>query len=158
MDDDHVCAICCEPVLASHTHELRCGHVFHSGCLITWFSQGRPSCPTCRDDQAQYHERIPRLAVRARGQYLRKKYARRVHAPVEVKRRIESLRRSEEVVKQHRAALRQFRVEHRDILQRHERLLTKTYTSRWKATDALHLLGLYQDEHELLPPVVVDSE
>ncbi|KAI0865915.1 hypothetical protein F4860DRAFT_200114 [Xylaria cubensis] len=26
----------------------RCGHTFHSRCLVTWFLQGKPDCPVCR--------------------------------------------------------------------------------------------------------------
>ena len=31
------------------THELECGHKFHTECIVAWFRSGQSSCPLCRD-------------------------------------------------------------------------------------------------------------
>jgi len=43
------CLICLEP-LGQARHALRCGHAFHSQCLVTWLlAAPRRTCPSCRD-------------------------------------------------------------------------------------------------------------
>lgn len=150
------CAICCEEIDPSESHELRCGHTFHTHCLITWFSQGNPSCPTCRDDQRSYHEQLPRYPLFVRARYLRKKYARRLRVPAEMKRRIEALKQAEARSRDHRAELRLFRAANKAVLRQYQKLLNKTYADRWKMHDATRLLGLYQDASEQLPALVVE--
>lgn len=151
-----VCAICHEGLAQAHTHTLRCGHTLHASCLINWFSRGQPHCPLCRDDQAQYHAQLPRYALMVRGRYLRAKYARRRSAPHELRRRIAAVRDSERAYTEHRARVRQFRAEHREVIRTHETLMQKAYSCRWKVNDAIQLLGLYNDAAEMLPAVVVD--
>ncbi|CEJ90064.1 hypothetical protein VHEMI05872 [[Torrubiella] hemipterigena] len=44
----HCCAICLETLQNTDTiHQLPCKHLFHSECIISWFSRGRDSCPLC---------------------------------------------------------------------------------------------------------------
>lgn len=150
------CAICCDAIDSSQSHELRCGHSFHSHCLIGWFSRGNPSCPTCRDDQRSYHEQLPRYPLFVRARYLRKKYARRVRIPSEMKRRIEAIKRAEELGRVHRTELLRFRADNKAVLKRYQELMNKTYADRWKINDATRLLGLYEDASERLPALVVE--
>ena len=43
------CAICLNPVRKTrNTPELKCGHVFHIGCLEDWEDKGGETCPICR--------------------------------------------------------------------------------------------------------------
>jgi hypothetical protein len=43
------CAICLNPVRRTrNTPELKCGHVFHAGCLEDWEEKGGETCPLCR--------------------------------------------------------------------------------------------------------------
>ena len=150
------CAICCDAIDPSQSHELRCGHSFHSHCLIDWFSRGNPSCPACRDDQRSYHEQLPRYTLFVRARHLRKKYARRFRIPAEMKRRIEAMKQAEARVKVHRDELRRFRAANKAVLKQHQQLMNKTYAERWKLNDATRLLGLYEDVSERLPALVVD--
>lgn len=32
-----------------------CGHYFHTQCLVTWISKGKPTCPACRGDIKELH-------------------------------------------------------------------------------------------------------
>jgi len=40
------CTICLDPI--DRFYELRCGHMFHTECLRTWFERGKSDCPVCR--------------------------------------------------------------------------------------------------------------
>ena len=43
------CAICLNSIRKTrHTPALKCGHVFHPGCLDEWTGQGGETCPLCR--------------------------------------------------------------------------------------------------------------
>lgn len=43
------CAICLNPVRKTrNTPELKCGHIFHAGCLDDWEDNGGETCPLCR--------------------------------------------------------------------------------------------------------------
>ena len=43
------CAICLNSIRKTrHTPELKCGHIFHPGCLGEWEDQGGETCPLCR--------------------------------------------------------------------------------------------------------------
>jgi hypothetical protein len=43
------CAICLNPVRKTrNTSELKCGHIFHVGCLGDWENKGGETCPLCR--------------------------------------------------------------------------------------------------------------
>ena len=43
------CSICLNPVRKTrNTPELKCGHVFHTGCLEEWEDRGGDTCPLCR--------------------------------------------------------------------------------------------------------------
>lgn len=51
------CAICLNTVRETRTHlPIRCGHLFHSGCLENWRQRGKRTCPVCRKifDGSQY--------------------------------------------------------------------------------------------------------
>jgi len=48
-DGDHTCNICLNPVRATrHNPPIRCGHIFHRGCIEKWKSLGNNTCPLCR--------------------------------------------------------------------------------------------------------------
>ena len=43
------CAICLSSIRRTrHTPELKCGHIFHIGCIDAWEDQGGETCPVCR--------------------------------------------------------------------------------------------------------------
>jgi hypothetical protein len=43
------CAICLTSIRRTrHTPELKCGHIFHGGCIEQWEDQGGETCPLCR--------------------------------------------------------------------------------------------------------------
>lgn len=43
------CSICLNPVRRTrNTPQLKCGHVFHTGCLEEWEDRGGETCPLCR--------------------------------------------------------------------------------------------------------------
>jgi hypothetical protein len=45
----NTCPICKEHFKETdQVKEMPCKHIFHPGCLDPWFSQGRNTCPTCR--------------------------------------------------------------------------------------------------------------
>lgn len=48
-NDEEICSICHCPMVKGV--QLRCGHVFHRLCLMTWFNQESEtiSCPYCRE-------------------------------------------------------------------------------------------------------------
>ena len=58
MDDN--CAICLELLSSKQTHELDCGHCFHTGCQVEWFRSGQSTCPTCRKDNGEPNFRLRR--------------------------------------------------------------------------------------------------
>ena len=58
MDDN--CAICLELLSSKQTHELDCGHSFHTGCQVEWFRRGQTTCPTCRKDNGETKIRLRR--------------------------------------------------------------------------------------------------
>ena len=35
--EDNICVICHESLINTEVIELRCGHVFNTGCIIKWF-------------------------------------------------------------------------------------------------------------------------
>lgn len=43
------CPICQEGL--DDSHDLECGHTFHTNCIVAWFRSGKASCPVCRDEQ-----------------------------------------------------------------------------------------------------------
>ena len=76
MSDDNeeemntnICSICIDP-MDSHSHMLRCGHLFHAPCIIEWFRCGEGTCPLCRDPASA---RMSYRDVMARCSFLRKK-------------------------------------------------------------------------------------
>lgn len=151
-----ICCICQEPLCEGHTHAMACGHTMHSTCVINWFSRGRTDCPMCRQQQhTEQQENLPHYSLIERGRFLRTRYARRKNAPEELVRRIGELRRCEVAWKESRKELRQFRAEHKDVLAHHNRLLNRSYATRFQVMSALRLLGLYNDPNELLPAVTV---
>ena len=42
------CAICMDTINGRGSRRLKCGHVCHTPCLEQWKSQGKNTCPTCR--------------------------------------------------------------------------------------------------------------
>jgi hypothetical protein len=48
LADQTDCSICLES-LSTESKTMRCGHSFHSDCLVDWFlTRSRVTCPTCR--------------------------------------------------------------------------------------------------------------
>jgi len=52
MNNENICTICLDPIDIKENHDLRCGHVFHTLCIIRWFRQPYTSgnCPLCLDN------------------------------------------------------------------------------------------------------------
>nr|KYP60292.1 RING-H2 finger protein ATL2L [Cajanus cajan] len=53
--DEHVdCAVCLHTICEADgdIRVLRCEHVFHKGCLETWFGFKNATCPLCRGSAA----------------------------------------------------------------------------------------------------------
>lgn len=145
---DHACcSICLETLDAPEV--LECGHGFHASCLVRWFRQGNTSCPLCRDDV----ERLPPLPLVARACFLRT-YARRLDAPVALKKLVDRLRRAETSEREQQATLRRCLHQHRDV----RRLLAREEAKRracHRRVDRLkHLLSLFDTPDVPLPPVV----
>lgn len=42
------CSICMDSINGRGSRRLKCGHIFHTTCLEQWKSQGKNTCPTCR--------------------------------------------------------------------------------------------------------------
>lgn len=55
VGENTMCTICQENIAAGRTMRriLFCGHVFHDGCIDTWF-RGNVRCPICRHDIRDY--------------------------------------------------------------------------------------------------------
>ncbi len=45
-----ICAVCLEEVRQSQSKKLKCKHIFHEKCIMTWFETSI-ECPTCRMEQ-----------------------------------------------------------------------------------------------------------
>lgn len=55
MNND-ICSICLDNIDNSNEiHELRCGHIFHTKCIIRWFREGyvNGKCPLCLDNPSR---------------------------------------------------------------------------------------------------------
>ena len=47
--DEHFdCSICLEHDSDEDGGKLKCGHVFHKGCITKWFCSRKNTCPNCR--------------------------------------------------------------------------------------------------------------
>jgi hypothetical protein len=42
------CSICLEHDSDEGGGKLKCGHVFHKGCIAKWFCSHKNTCPNCR--------------------------------------------------------------------------------------------------------------
>jgi hypothetical protein len=42
------CSICIEPILKNNTIILKCNHIFHDHCILSWLKE-HYSCPICRE-------------------------------------------------------------------------------------------------------------
>jgi hypothetical protein len=48
--DEVMCVICCDKFKNGESaKQLACNHLYHSHCLLEWFSH-KISCPICRDE------------------------------------------------------------------------------------------------------------
>jgi len=48
MDESDDCSICLDELKKNNTEKrLICGHIFHKGCILSWFSI-KFTCPLCR--------------------------------------------------------------------------------------------------------------
>lgn len=61
------CAICVEPLEASTTVRLECGHSFHPNCAIQWFRYHHTSCPLCRSTGQQQRWNLVTPCQRIQG-------------------------------------------------------------------------------------------
>ena len=50
-----ICTICLDNIDIKDNQELRCGHVFHTKCIIRWFRQSYVGgkCPLCLDNPSK---------------------------------------------------------------------------------------------------------
>jgi len=54
---DHQCSVCLEDIETGCVEMKKCGHIFHSECLSSWFAQSsKLVCPMCRTD---HHSLVP---------------------------------------------------------------------------------------------------
>ena len=149
------CAICMEELgeeETSNAHELDCGHVFHSRCIIGWFQRGQLSCPTCRADHS---EMIPHLSVQARAKFIRSTIGRRKSAPRELKLMLARLRTAELEFREHSREVKSFQREHAAILRRADALRAKKHRLRYRVRKLERLVGLFQTPSLTLPSLVV---
>ena len=54
--NNEICSICLDNIDQSNeNHELRCGHIFHTKCIIRWFRETYVSgkCPLCLDNPSR---------------------------------------------------------------------------------------------------------
>ena len=151
----NVCAVCLEDVSAdTNTHELDCGHVFHSRCIIQWFQRGQLSCPTCRADN-NHSEHISSLALYERAKFIRRTIGRRASAPYELKLMLSNLQKVQTELRELSQEERSFRREHTAILRRQNALQMKRYRLRRKKLLQERQIGLFQTPQLTLPALVV---
>lgn len=150
-----VCAICMEELCEedTNTHELNCGHVFHSRCIIGWFQRGQLSCPTCRADN--HSESIPHMSVHVRAKFIRNTVGRRKSAPPELKLMIAQLRKAELEYRAHTHELKTFQREHSVLLNKARALREKKWRLRQRTRHQERLLGLFQTPTLTLPSLAV---
>tara|TARA_B100001094_G_C18143663_1_gene779386 strand:+ start:1111 stop:1596 length:486 start_codon:yes stop_codon:yes gene_type:complete len=54
--NNNICSICLDSIDDSNeNYELRCGHTFHTKCIIRWFREGyvNGKCPLCLDNPSK---------------------------------------------------------------------------------------------------------
>ena len=143
MDED-VCAICMDALSADHAHTLaRCGHAFHSSCIIEWMQRGNVNCPTCRAD-AHLPGMIGAMALRDRAKYIRRTWGRRANAPPELKRLLTTLRAAERAETDRRREYYEHKRSHRDVIGRMNALHRSTWNARCRTKRLERVLGLFQ--------------
>lgn len=52
MDTEDSCIVCMDTIGEGEGHELACGHVFHTTCILNWArsdSEAHARCPVCRE-------------------------------------------------------------------------------------------------------------
>ena len=50
QDNESTCCICLEEFVDQKAILLKCGHLFHSGCIRDWAAKS-DNCPICRNKQ-----------------------------------------------------------------------------------------------------------
>ncbi len=109
---DAKCTICLDEFADNKPcHELQCGHTYHTACILTWFRNGNPSCPLCRDEEGNVSIVSPSEAVR-----MLKKISKRSSAPARLKRAAERLQKAEEQRALAKRTLRDFEHAHAKVL------------------------------------------
>ena len=50
--NENICSICLDEINSKENYELRCGHTFHTSCIIRWFREPyvKGKCPLCLDN------------------------------------------------------------------------------------------------------------
>lgn len=129
MRGEDTCTICCEELSAAPAHELRCGHAFHTTCVIDWFRMGGCTCPLCRSADFQAHT-VP-MSAPERVRRLRRAAAR-ADAPEALKALVNRIKRRRAKQRLLRLALRSFRAANertisaeRELVHRLERSSTR---------------------------------
>ena len=148
-----ICAICHESLDdESGHHQLACGHTFHPSCIIQWFRNGHNTCPLCKDVT---------LNDNVRGYWQKvdcireiKKMGRLKTCPPKVKKMLSNIKKHEQLYKNTRSDIRQFRKAHKDVFDEYKRLTTQSWKlSRRMALEERGLLA-----HITINPIYIRKE
>lgn len=151
------CAVCHDD-LTEGVHELGCGHRFHTACVLNWFRRGAQTCPSCRDPGLRAEDSpIGALSLHARASTLRK-LSQRKSAPKKLVALVRKVKRAEQNLVEAKVAVREHRLENKNVLAISRRLHTKEFKCRRHLSDDIRVLGLYQDDHMRLPALLVNSQ
>lgn len=151
------CAVCHDE-MAEGTHELACGHRFHTACILNWFRRGAQTCPSCRDPGHTAEESpIGALALHARASMLRKQAQRR-GAPRTLVAMVRSVQRSEHNLDAAKRAIREHRIANKAVLRDGRRLHSREFKHRRQLATSLRALGLYQDDSLRLPALLMNAQ
>jgi hypothetical protein len=150
------CAVCHDE-LTEGTHELACGHHFHTDCVLNWFRRGAQTCPSCRDPGLPAEESpIGALALYARASTLRR-HAQRRAAPRELVTLVRRVQRAEHDLAATKRAIQEHKRANKDVLAKARKLHCKEFRHRRDLSTGLRALGLYEDGTLRLPALLVDG-
>ena len=151
MAEDH-CSICFNE-MCTETHELECGHCFHTSCIVEWFRQGSSQCPLCRDEP-EPSELLDGFTLRERAKQLRI-ISRRKNAPNELKRMVLRIQKIEKDITSYRQEKKKIKSKHKDIFTKHRQLDSKIWSHERKRLSKLRQLGAYNTFLYPLPHLIV---
>ena len=136
------CVICTENLEGENVHTLpECNHQFHTQCIISWFQQGTHTkvCPLCRSESGAT---LCIRDVNLRSSMMRQIALRR-GAPKALVRLSVRLRKIENLYKERKRTLRQFKLEHREIFKTYFKMCSSVGQTFTRQRNARRLLGLF---------------